>query len=212
MFNGTHISKPHDGPSQQLCDSQIIKAPPGSRATSFSTVGVAVILAIGGIIILTHIILEYIVTNVIPTKNYRLLRWALDDKLQLQRLAFEGAGVGSWNAGIGTVPTTTRSQTFEMDFNGEKGHPTLTLIDEDDERDRKDGGVIVNDARSVRSNSYSTSKNSGQTWPTASVQRAESIQLPPIRLFEDDREIWPLVQDETNPYTWNGGSAHFERR
>ncbi|KAL1605012.1 hypothetical protein SLS60_004555 [Paraconiothyrium brasiliense] len=211
VLNGTHISKPYDAPSRQLCESQIIKVPPGSNATSFSTLGVAIILTVGGLVILAHVILEYIVANVVPTKNYKLVRWALDDKLQLQRLAFEGAGVGSWNAGIGAVPTTKRTQTFGMEMGGDRRHPTMTFTDDDEEKGA--GAVLVDDAGSVRSHSFSTSKGSGRTWPTASLQRVESIQIPPIRLFEDDREVWPLVRDTTdNPYSWGGGTARFESR
>ncbi|KAF2438967.1 hypothetical protein P171DRAFT_436343 [Karstenula rhodostoma CBS 690.94] len=210
VFNGTHISKPYDAPSRQLCESQIIKAPPGSNATSFSTLGVAIILTVGGLLILMHMVLEYIVANIVPTKNYKLVRWALDDKLQLQRLAFEGAGVGSWNAGLGTVPTTKRTQTFGMEIGGDQRHPTMTFTDDDEE---KGAGAVMIDADTVRSHSFSTSKGSGRNWPTASVQRVESIQLPPIRLFEDDREVWPLVQDaRDNPYSYNAGEAHFDPR
>ncbi|KAK7192149.1 hypothetical protein PSPO01_01721 [Paraphaeosphaeria sporulosa] len=211
VFNGTHISKPYDAPSRQLCESQIIKAPPGSNATSFSTLGVAIILTVGGLLILTHMVLEYIVANVVPTKNYKLIRWALDDKLQLQRLAFEGAGVGSWNAGLGTVPTTKRTQTFGMEIGGDQRHPTMTFTDDDEEKGP--GAVMLDDAGSIRSHSFSTSKESGRTWPTASMQRVESVQIPPIRLFEDDREVWPLVRDaRENPYSYNVGAARFDSR
>lgn len=178
---------------------------------SFSTLGVAIILAAGGLFILTHMILEYIVANVIPTKNYKLIRWALDDKLQLQRLAFEGAGVGTWNPGLGAVPTTKRSQTFGMEIGGDKRLPTMTFIDEDEQRDS--GAGTLNDTNSIRSRSFSTSKGSGRTWPSTNTQTAESIQLPPIRLFEDDREVWPLVRDMgDNPYSYNAGAAHFDTR
>lgn len=211
VFNGTHISKPHDAPSRQLCESQVIKAPPGSNATSFSTLGVAIILTIGGLIILTHIILEYVVSNVVQTRNYKLVRWALDDKLQLQRLAFEGAGVGSWNAGIGAVPTTKRSQTFGMEMGGDKRSPTMTFTDSDEEKFA--GTVQVDETGSVSSHSLSTSQGSGRTWPTTSMQRVESVQIPPIRLFEDDREVWPLVRDAIDtPYSWGGGAARFDGR
>ncbi|KAJ4290356.1 hypothetical protein N0V90_010572 [Kalmusia sp. IMI 367209] len=186
VFNGTHISKPYDGPSRQLCNSQIIKAPAGSNATSFSTLGVAIILTIGGLIILVHMILEYTVTNIVPAKNYRLVRWALDDKLQLQRLAFEGAGVGQWNAGLGAVPTTKRTQTFGMEIGGEKGHPTMTFTDEDEERHLET--VVLDDVGSLRSHSNSVSKGSGYTRPSTNTLRNDSVQIPPIRLFEDDRE------------------------
>lgn len=136
------------------------------------------------------------------------MRWALDDKLQLQRLAFEGAGVGLWNAGIGAVPTTKRSQTFGMDIGGEKGHPTMTFVDEDEEKNI----TVAEDTETVRLNSVSTSKDTTRIWPSTSVQRVDSYQIPPIRLFEDDREVWPLVQDANNPYTWNGGMASFDSR
>lgn len=93
-------------------------------ATSFSTLGVALILAVGGTLIICNVVLELVVSN-ISTRSYKRLRWALDDKLQLQRLAFEGAGLGTWNAGIGAVPATTSGELFGVEVCGGKSHATI---------------------------------------------------------------------------------------
>lgn len=209
VFNGTHVSKPFDAPSHQLCNSQKIKAPPGSNAISFSTLGVAIILTIGGLLIVGQTILDLTITNIVATKNYKLVRWALDDKLQLQRLVFEGAGMGSWNAGIGAVPTTKRTQTFEMEIGGEKGHPTMSFMTDENASSE----ITLGEVGSFRPQTTSTSKSSEDTRPAASMSRTESIQIPPIRLFEDDREVWPLVRDTSNipsqnPYRWNEDPRH----
>ena len=136
VLPGAYISKPHDSASQQLCDSQKIRIPPGSNATSFSTLGVAIVIAVGGLLILTATVLECTVCRVIPAKNYKLLRWSLDDKLQMQRLVFEGAHKGKWKAGLGAVPTTTGKEVFGMEIVGGREHPIMDFGAEPD----RDGG------------------------------------------------------------------------
>ncbi|KAF2727228.1 hypothetical protein EJ04DRAFT_595491 [Polyplosphaeria fusca] len=66
-----------------------------------------------------------VVGTMIPGRGYKLSRWALDEKLQLQRLAFEGAGRGSWRAGSSAVPVTTEQTTFAIDIWGDRQHPTF---------------------------------------------------------------------------------------
>ncbi|KAF2679340.1 hypothetical protein K458DRAFT_490655 [Lentithecium fluviatile CBS 122367] len=188
VLENTYISKPYDAPSRQLCDSQKIKTPPGSGAASFSTLGVAIILAVGGLLILCHTILEYIVANVIPTRNYKLMRWAIDDKLQLQRLAFEGAGMGTWHAGLGSVPTTTSQQLFGMEASGKKEHSNIfTLYNEE-----KALGTVRMDSVDSAMTPVSP-KPSDKDWYPRPMERNDSYQLPPIHTQEEDREIWPLV-------------------
>jgi hypothetical protein len=185
VLPNAYISKPYDGPSRQLCDSQKIKAPPGSGAVSFSTLGVAIILAIGGLLILCHTILEYVTANVMATRNHKLIRWGIDDKLQLQRLAFEGAGMGTWNASMGGVPTTRGPQLFGMEIRGAKEHPTFY---EHVTEEEKELGTVRVDSVDSQMRRESGDKDS---FPKP-LQRYDTYQLPPIRI-EDDREIWPLV-------------------
>jgi hypothetical protein len=144
---------------------------------------------VGGLIILCHTILEYVVANVIPTRNYKLVRWAIDDKLQLQRLAFEGARMGTWKAGIGTVPTTTNNELFGMEITGDKNHPTIAFVGDEE----KEFGAVRVD--SVDSTMTPISSNTHEKdWYPRPMDRTDSYQIPPIRLYQDDREIWPLVE------------------
>lgn len=188
VLENTFISKPFDEPSHQLCNSQKIKAPPGSGAISFSTLGVALILAIGGLLILCHTILEYVTANVVATRNHKLIRWGIDDKLQLQRLAFEGAGMGTWKASMGSVPTTNSHELFGMEIGEDRQHPTFYSKASDEE---KQLGTVRVDSVGTQMTRIST-KRSDKDWSTRSTVRNDSYQLPPIHI-EDDREIWPLV-------------------
>ncbi|KAF2013507.1 hypothetical protein BU24DRAFT_434533 [Aaosphaeria arxii CBS 175.79] len=115
VLEGTYIEKPNTTEGHYLCNNQIVKSPPGSGTMSFSTLGVSIVLGLGGLLILTHTILDYVVSNCIQGRSYRLTRWAMDEKLQLQRLAFEGAGLGRWKSGVQSVPVTTKKQDFIID-------------------------------------------------------------------------------------------------
>jgi hypothetical protein len=152
------------------------------------------VLAVGGLLILIHLILEYLISNVIATRNYKLVRWALDDKLQMQRLAFESARTGTWKSGIGAVPTTTSKQLFGMEIGGQKEHPTMSFT-----MDAENGlaHVVVDDVRSPVSPTMSKkSHEEDEEWrPLRRVRTDTSTRIPPIRLFEGDHEVWPLVEE-----------------
>ena len=188
VLENTYIAKPNDEPSRQLCNNMKTKAPPGSGAVSFSTLGVAIIIGLGGLIIIVHIILEYAVTNVVPTRNTNLIRWAIDDKLQLQRLAFEGAHMGTWKSGIGAVPTTTNYELFGMEITGKKEHPTISAL-HDEEKNM--GAVSIDSINSTLTPSPSNTHR--KDWYAGSPNEVDSHQIPPIRLYEGNQEIWPLV-------------------
>ncbi|KAF2122679.1 hypothetical protein BDV96DRAFT_4262 [Lophiotrema nucula] len=128
IVDGLYLSRPSDTASRQVCDNLKIKAPPGSGATSFSTMGVAIILGVGGLLILAHFILSLVVGTFIPNRTYKLQRWGLDDKLQMQRLAFEGAGQSEWEQGFGGVPVTREEQLFAMELEGGNDQPRLQKI------------------------------------------------------------------------------------
>jgi hypothetical protein len=54
------------------------------------------------------------------------VRWQLDSKLQLQRIAFEEAGLGVWQGGADQVPTTMiRGQKIELPEEWDEVHPSL---------------------------------------------------------------------------------------
>ncbi|GFF93092.1 hypothetical protein IFM47457_10892 [Aspergillus lentulus] len=97
-----------------LCKAQKVRCPAGT--TSFSVLGVSCLLAVGGFIVLSNLALDSIMARVgpkwFPGSAYRRLNWALDDKLQLQRMAFEGARVGHWHGQTAAVPVTDKGEMF----------------------------------------------------------------------------------------------------
>lgn len=97
-----------------LCQAQKVRCPAGTM--SFSVLGVSCLLGVGGFIVLCNLALESIMARVgprwFPGSAHRRLNWALDDKLQLQRMAFEGARVGHWHGRTAAVPVTDKGEMF----------------------------------------------------------------------------------------------------
>ncbi|KAH1596408.1 hypothetical protein KXX34_000458 [Aspergillus fumigatus] len=118
-----------------LCKAQKVRCPAGM--TSFSVLGVSCLLAVGGLIILSNLSLDSIMARVgpkwFPGSAYRRLNWALDDKLQLQRKAFEGAGVGHWHGQTAAVPVTDTGETFLAWANNEDPAPKSDHLDTSDD-------------------------------------------------------------------------------
>ena len=112
-----------DNPSYEfLCSSQIIRSP---NFTSFSILGISLIFGLGGLTICISLCLERIVAYLQQKYRRGLLqqvRWRLDSKLQLQRLAFEEAGLGQWEGGGEGVPKTmVKGQMIELPTDWTRG-------------------------------------------------------------------------------------------
>jgi hypothetical protein len=87
VIAGLNIYLPNDDISKAMCYSQKIADPQGT--ISFSVLGVALILSVGGFIIVTSLVLDTIVGWL--QKKYNIgeharKNWISDEKLQLQRL------------------------------------------------------------------------------------------------------------------------------
>ena len=84
---GLSVYLPNDLVSKAMCYSQKIADAQGT--ISFSVLGVAIILSVGGFIILTSLVLDTIVGFIqhrYGKGQHARLNWILDDKLQLQRM------------------------------------------------------------------------------------------------------------------------------
>lgn len=96
---------------QNLCRS--MKVPNPGKHKSFAVLALVIVLIGGGIIIITSIILEpvtnYIYSNWVTKHQFRRRQWMLDGKLQLQRMAYEHFGVGSWVNKHTSIPVTTET-------------------------------------------------------------------------------------------------------
>lgn len=118
--------KPTSGDWQAMCDAQKIRSSNGT--TSFSILGVSIILVLGTFLVVLNLILDTVV-GLIQRKldwgDHKRLQWVIDEKLQLQRLAYEAAGQGTWTGGANTVPVMTREDRIGIPRNADKTHPKL---------------------------------------------------------------------------------------
>ena len=89
-----------------ICINQRIVS---TRYSSFSILGVGIIFGIGGALIVLDVMLESLLDwfqRKSVRHDYARLEWKSNATLQLQRLAYEEAGSGTWSRGTETVPTT----------------------------------------------------------------------------------------------------------
>lgn len=88
-----------------------MKVPNPGGYKSFSVLALVMVLVVGGMVIIISIILEpvtnCIYNNWVTEHQFRRLQWILDGKLQLQRIAYECSGVGTWVNKDRYVPITT---------------------------------------------------------------------------------------------------------
>lgn len=106
VLPGTHVEEPKNAIDLAMCSSQ--KTLTTNGTISFSVLGLAIILVVGTLVILTSFVLETLARYLGLGSH---LNWVLDDKMQLQRMAFEGRGV-SWINTEGIIPVTEAGQKF----------------------------------------------------------------------------------------------------
>ncbi|KAL9026518.1 MAG: hypothetical protein Q9180_007472 [Flavoplaca navasiana] len=124
-----NLIKPQTAAERNICNNQIIRKTNGT--TSFSVLGVAIILIIGTILIITSWTLDTCVRYIRGKKKsnqYKSLQWIVDEKLQLQRLAYEEAGQGHWREGASTVPLTEKDDKIGLPRNANMEHPRLSQL------------------------------------------------------------------------------------
>lgn len=109
----TFIVPPADAIQEALCYSQMV---PSARDTiSFSIANLSIVLIVSALFILANLGLDTTVGFIqrkMNPRSPRRLQWILDDKFQLQRLAFEEAGMGEWSGGADALPVTMRREKF----------------------------------------------------------------------------------------------------
>lgn len=131
---GATFTRPSTKAEMQLCKQQKIRNANGT--ISFSVLGVFIILIIGGILIFTGLVVDSIMgflRRKLHWQDYKALQWTLDEKLQLQRLAYEEAGMGEWSGGINSVPVTRKGDMFGIPKGVDVQHPRLGTKSEHNE-------------------------------------------------------------------------------
>ena len=122
-----YLRRANTAEEHQMCYNQKVPSPPGY--TSFSVVGLSIILGVSALIILVNCVLEQTVYGIQRWQNtglYRRMAWVLDGTLQLQRMAFESSGLGKWDRCTDEVPITPLGEKFPLTTTSNPEHPTLS--------------------------------------------------------------------------------------
>ncbi|KAF2002997.1 hypothetical protein P154DRAFT_573407 [Amniculicola lignicola CBS 123094] len=122
-FNVLHESSGKTLECYRMCYSQRIKS---SRFYSFKILGLSVIIFAGGFIMLLGAWVEDILSKISSSKrklSYGNLEWSATSTLQLQRLAHEALGLGTWSHGTGDVPVTEKDETLGLLDTSNPKHP-----------------------------------------------------------------------------------------
>ena len=116
------ISLPNDLYYEAQCYMQKVRSNTGY--TSFSLFGVVITLVVGGLILFVSLFVDAFIGFMQRRINreYKVQQWTLDEKLQLQRMAYEKAKIGDWRNCNGKVPvTTTKMQHMGVIFADQDG-------------------------------------------------------------------------------------------
>ncbi|GAW18725.1 hypothetical protein ANO14919_082060 [Xylariales sp. No.14919] len=118
--------------ARNLCNNQKIRS---TAHASFSVFGLLFTFMIGFLITLTSYILEPVSGLLYRRwgfKSYAHLEWASQTTLQLQRLAHEELGSGTWSNGTKEIPTTEVGDLLVSLDISDPDHPVLRLPHKDD--------------------------------------------------------------------------------
>ena len=112
--------------SKAICQRQKIRSAGGY--ISFSVLGISIILVVGGLVIVTALLLDTVVGFLrrrYGWKDHKRLQWAIDQQFQLQRLVYEASGQGHWRGGADAVPVTEKGELLELGLETDMNHPKL---------------------------------------------------------------------------------------
>ena len=126
---GLTLVGPENGYQENICNNTKIQSQSGT--TSFSVLGVSIILIVGFLLITISLVLSTVMGFIRQKRDwkaYKSLQYTLDNKLQLQRLAYEEAGQGHWSGGTDSVPVTRRGDKLGMPETVDGKHPRLSRV------------------------------------------------------------------------------------
>jgi hypothetical protein len=121
----TYGQSDNDSSLQKYCANQIIQQ---ENFTNFSVLAIALIFILGGMVICVSLVLETAIGFLqLHFKHglYHRIRWQLDSTLQLQRMAFEEVGLGTWKGGADDVPVTEKGEEFVPATEWDESHPSI---------------------------------------------------------------------------------------
>lgn len=109
---GIQVGLPSDIPITSCFNQKVRHL--GDHA-SFSILGMVIILAVGGTIILLSLVADQVgglLQRLLGRGIHRQRQWIINEKLQLLRLVYERAGEGAWSGSRHRVPLTEPGQMF----------------------------------------------------------------------------------------------------
>ncbi|KAI1497320.1 hypothetical protein F5X99DRAFT_423614 [Biscogniauxia marginata] len=105
---------PASAESHDMCRNQKITT---TGYASFSMFGILFVIITGGIIVILSYALEPIIAFLYRRRKlgqYVYLEWASNSTLQIQRLANQGLGFGTWSGALSEVPTTKPGEKLAL--------------------------------------------------------------------------------------------------
>lgn len=159
--------------------------------TSFSVLALSLVFSIGGFAILASLWLETIIGIIQSRLNrgtFHRICWKLDSALQMQRMAFEEAGMGNWVRCADEVPLMEKGEEIKMPEEWDDSHPTIRGYPAPAQR-TEGGGVLEKQGTMVSTASETTlaanlSKN--PTVVTLALQKSTSL---PRTLVEEQADV-----------------------
>ncbi|KAL8694909.1 MAG: hypothetical protein Q9224_003482 [Gallowayella concinna] len=122
--DGYSLVGPESKEEKSICKNQIIRNAKGT--TSFSILGVAIILVVGDVLIVGSLALDpavQLLRQAMRKNEYKTLQYAVDETWQLQRLAYEEAGQGHWSGGVKSVPLARVGDKIGLPRDAKPTHP-----------------------------------------------------------------------------------------
>ncbi|KAL9112017.1 MAG: hypothetical protein Q9227_003637 [Pyrenula ochraceoflavens] len=121
-----YVNRTMTSDQQSLCQNQKIRS---NAYTSFSVLGLSITLILGSFIIFLSFTIDRILRFTQRWHNYGVfqrLEWISNETLQLQRMAHEELGCGTWIGTERIVPVTEKDETLALLDVKDRAHPSLT--------------------------------------------------------------------------------------
>jgi hypothetical protein len=109
------VTYPTSDADQALCYAQVVRS--SGQYLNFSVLGLAIIVSFSTFIIWLSFVIDTAtgwVQRWLKKGEDRRLQWVLEDKLQLQRMAYVAAKQGNWEGHADSVPVTTEAVLVDM--------------------------------------------------------------------------------------------------
>ncbi|KAL0260201.1 hypothetical protein SLS55_003885 [Diplodia seriata] len=119
------VLEPTTTSQRAICRNQKILS---NAHVSFSFFGICFAFATGSVIILISFVLEPVLGCVQKRhrlRDYARLEWCANETLQLQRLAHEGVGAGTWSRATDAIPMTKHGEPLATLDLEDREHPRL---------------------------------------------------------------------------------------